>query len=110
VHKIQVDHAVNLEYAKVIEGLYTNEIHWENMNPGFINEVNLNKDIPYKGYYVFGESIHKPSDEQDFMVYLKTLDFVFSPVPPPSNEADRKKETLKYHYDICIIRDKRQRK
>jgi hypothetical protein len=107
VNKIHVDHVVNLEYAKIVEGLYTNEIHWENLNPNISHDVRLNKDIPYKGYYVFGETIHKPSDEQDYMIYLKTLDFVFKPTTPSKNEAEKKKDTLYYHYDICIIRDKR---
>lgn len=108
VNKIQVDHAVNLEYAKIIEGLYTNQIGFEKLNPGIVYEVTLGKEIPYKGSYVFGESIHKPSEEQDFMVYLKTLDFVFNPLNPSKDEEEQKKETLRYHYDICIIRDKRQ--
>ncbi len=105
INKIQLDHQVNLQYADIINRLYSNEIQWGDLNAGQPHEVNLSKDLPYKGTYVFGESIHKPSDEQPFMVYLKKLDFTFTPINPSKNEEDREKETLKYHYDITIIRD-----
>jgi hypothetical protein len=104
VSKIQLDHEVNLQYVDIVNRLYTNEINWSELSDGRAHEINL-KDIPYKGFYAFSETIHKPREDQPYMVYLKALDFTFFPSIPPKNEEDRKKETLKYHYDICVIKD-----
>lgn len=94
-----------MQYADIINRLYTNEIGWYDLNGGRTHEVTLSKDILYKGYYVFSETIHKPKEDQPNMVYLKALDFTFTPINPSKDEEERKKETLKYHYDICIIKD-----
>ncbi len=96
INKIELDHEVNLAYANLMTRLYANDISWDELNDSGQHEIKLGKDLPYKGYYVFGEIKHKPEEEQSRMVFLKTLDFIFT-------STDKKE--FKYHYNICVVRD-----
>ena len=101
VDKVELDHLVNLLYADFSEKMYKNEISWDQIagkqeheiDEHLLRRVGYTKKLPFKGTYRFGEVKHKPKPPQDFSVYLVTLDFTFSP------------EELKYHYEICVVRD-----
>lgn len=116
VHQVELDHAVNLIYADIIEKLYTNDISWNaiisktefEVDDSFLESANIEGKLPFKGTYRFGETIHKPKKDppdKPYWLYLLTLDLTFTPEYKVELDEDGKIPTFKYHYDIVVVRD-----
>lgn len=109
IHRIELDHVVNLLLADITERLYLNEIPWNDIanktvfqiEETELRRINYSRSLPFKGSYQFGETIHKPKGEAAYSLYLLTLDITFTPEPP----SKHKKEEYVYHYDIFLVRD-----
>ncbi len=108
IHKVDLDHLVNLAYADVTERLYRNEIPFFDLLGGrqfFIDDallkrVGMDNQLPYKGTYKFSEKIHKPRKDEPvaYSLYLINLDFKFEKEKPA-------KEVIDYHYKFFVVRD-----
>lgn len=93
VQQVELDHAVNLLYAQIVQDLYENKIPWETLQSKTPIPVEF-KDLPYKGEYVFGIVNFKPKKDPPapYSLYLYSLDFTFN-------------DSHKYHYEIFVVRD-----
>lgn len=117
VHRLELDHAVNLLYGKVMEKLYMNTISWADLtqttfpiDEGVLKEAQYDKPLYYTGSYNFTEHPprFKPKDPGPYSLYLYKLTFNFVPnelakEPSKIKETDR----IKYQYDVFVVRDLR---
>lgn len=117
-HKLELDHAVNLMYGKIIEKLYLNTISWNELthatfpvDEGFLTEIRYNKPFFYQGSYTFSEKppTFKPKDPTSpYFLYLYKLTFRFIPVElAKTPEKIKESDILKYHYTIFVVKDLR---
>lgn len=112
VRKVDLDHAVNLLYASVLEQLYVNSLGW---NEIFQASFPISKEelqpLGYEGSYNFNEvpPRFKPRDPNaPYALYLVTLTFNFLPVELSQAPDDvKQKNTLKYRYEVFVVRDRR---
>lgn len=117
IRKVDLDHVVNLLYASVLEQLYLNTIGWNDLmqNSFPIAKEDLQKlgypNVYYEGSYNFIEvkPRYKPTDvNADYALFLVTLTFNFIPSELAGKGADVKdKNTLKYRYEVFLVRDRR---
>ncbi len=118
IKQIELDHAINLLYAKILEKLYMNSIAWSDLDHRIfpidttvLNEIAFDHPLPYIGSYNFFEikPRFKPKKKHvPLSIYLYTLTFNFLPKEFEKSPADiKEKKTLKYQYDVFIIRDLR---
>lgn len=119
IRKIDLDHAVNLLYASVLEQLYMNSIGWNDLlNHAFpirkedLQRLGFTYGLGYEGSYQFHIIKRKPKDENDpYSLYL--LNLTFSLLPEElSKAADdvKEKNTVKYTYEVFVVRDRRPEK
>lgn len=119
IRKIDLDHAVNLLYASVLEQLYMNTIGWnELLHRPFpilkedLQRLGLSAALGYEGSYQFHVKEQKPKDENaPYKLYLFTLTFQLIP-DEFSKKADdiKEKNTLRYTYEVFVVRDRRPEK
>lgn len=110
IASIELDHAVQLLFARCLEQLYRGEIAWadiENESQFPIDEASYlaagyPKPLPFRGHYAFKEITHKPSEPQEKGIYLFELNFIFTPMHAPSTPHPA--PPLNYHYRLVIER------
>jgi hypothetical protein len=118
IREIELDHVVNLLYAKVLEKLYMNSISWNSLeqqvfpiDTALLNEIQFDRPLHYIGSYNFFEAKprFKPKKKgAPLSIYLYHLTFNFLPKEfEKSPEEIKKKKTIKYQYDVFIVRDLR---
>lgn len=119
IRKIDLDNAVNLLYASVLEQLYLNTIGWNELThrtfPIYkedLQRLGFGNALGYEGSYQFHEVRHKPNDENaPYFLYLFKLTFSFLPDELSKATDDvKEKNTLKYIYEVFVVRDKRPEK
>ncbi|MCE5317385.1 MAG: type II secretion system protein [Parachlamydia sp.] len=119
IRKIDLDHAVNLLYAFVLEQLYMNTIGWNELThrtfPIYkedLQRLGSGNVLGYEGSYQFHEVKHKPNDENaPYFLYLLTLTFNLVPSELSlATDEVKKNNTLKYSYEVFVVRDKRPEK
>ena len=112
IHKVEVDHLVNLVYADIVERMYKNKIPLNDVLTGrefpidetYLQELKYDKKLPYKGSYRFKEAKHK--GKEPYTLYLLELDFKFVPIEKKEVKEDEEVPgTLKYHYDLFVKHD-----
>lgn len=112
IRKIELDHAVNLFYASVLEQLFLNTIDWNELTQSSfpLSDQELQR-LRYEGSYNFieVEPRFKPRDPHaPYALYLVTLTFNFLPLElKKSSEEIQQKNLLKYRYEIFLVRDLR---
>jgi len=112
VHRIELDHVVNLIFADIVEQMYRNELSWNQVFEGtkeaitaeHLRRVQYEKSFPFKGEYWFEETDHKPLEDSLRKLYLLNLNLIF--VPETTKEKDPK--PLTYQYKLFVIRDLRE--
>lgn len=118
VKQIELDHAVNLLYAKILEKLYLNSIRWGDIesrvfsiDEPMLKEAGFNHSLHYIGSYNFFEEkpLFKPKKKgAPLSVHLLTLTFNFLPKEYENATDEIKKDkTLKYKYEVFVARDLR---
>lgn len=117
IRKVDLDHVVNLLYASVLEQLYLNTIGWNDLmqNTFPIAKEDVQKlgfpNVNYEGSYNFIEvkPRFKPNDvDANYSLFLVTLTFNFIPSELTAASAEVKKaNTLKYSYEVFLVRDRR---
>jgi len=108
VNTIELDHAVNLLYANVLQKLYLREISWADIENGkeipidenLLHASGVKKFLPFTGSYKFVEIKHKPPKQPEDSVYLYSLVFTFSPTL---------KKALPYVYKYQIVIERKQK-
>lgn len=116
IHKIELDHVVNLIYADIIERLYKNEISWADLtsersfpvDEALINRINWTKPIAYQGEYQFRIDKYKPKKQPaPYTLYLFDLSLSFFPMEIARSGTDQQKQEnqIKYEYKIFIERN-----
>jgi hypothetical protein len=118
IRKVELDHTVNLIYARVLEKLYANTIPWGELGQtvfpvdnALLNEIPYQKPFYFIGSYNFFEvpPRFKPKDPGDYSLYLYKLTFNFLPVEyAKASDEVKKKQALKYQYDVFVVRDLRK--
>lgn len=110
--KVELDHVVNLHYIEVLEKMYKNEeITWASVLNGIeftipqekISSDSYDRPLPFKGTYRFKVDNYKPKGDGGaaLTLYLIGLDYSFSPL----NQDPSEENTLRYHYDLFVVRD-----
>lgn len=108
IGKIEVDNAVNIFYAKIIEQLQQNQISWEAMEQGTVFPIDENfwgplrskKKIPFKGSYSLKITQSKKNDRYEVCL----VELHLNVTPPNQKKSFRKKENLTYTYKIFMTR------
>jgi hypothetical protein len=117
IHKVELDHVVNLLYGKILEKLYMNTINWNDLeqttfpvDAEILKEIQFDGSFYYTGSYNFFEKPprFKPKNQESYSLYLYRLTFNFIPIEfaKASNEV-KESNLIKYHYDIFVVRDLR---
>lgn len=105
IRTVQLDHFVNLFYAKITEQLYLNQIDWDTIVSG--REVLITQDqmkeligtpLPFQGKYFFKVKRFKPGGESLYRHYLLSLNFEFL-------KKGEKKNPLTFTYILFVVRD-----
>ncbi len=119
IRKVDLDHVVNQLYASVIEKLYLNQIGWNEL---MLNQFPVTKEelqkfgystlLNYEGSYNFNEvpPRFKPRDiNAPYSLYLVTLTLNFIPTElQMKSDEEKRAKTVKYQYEIFLVRDRRQ--
>ncbi len=116
--KIELDHSVNLIYAKILENLYMNTYLWSDLDhriyeidQELLKNSHIEEKLNYIGTYNFFEEKprFKPKDKSaPLTIYLYKLTLNFVPAEwAKSSLEERAKHTLKYQYDVFVVRDLR---
>lgn len=117
-HKLELDHAVNLLYGKVLEKLYMNTIPWNELaqtafpvDDALLHEIGYDKRLFYQGSYNFFDEPpkFKPKDPASpYSLYLYKLTFTFIPIElAKTPEKVKDTDKIKYRYDVFVVRDLR---
>jgi hypothetical protein len=116
VDKAELDHVVNLLYAKILENLYLNVFSWHELeqatfqvDSAMLEEIQFDKPFPFTGSFNFNETptLHKPKKLPAlYSLYLFKLTFHFlhNEYKNASDEI-KKKKTTNYTYDVFVVRD-----
>lgn len=115
VKQVQLDHAVNLLYTKLLEKLYLNQIPLEQLEdpkptpitPVLLQEALVEMPFPYEGSYSFGQEPprFKPKEgKAPFSFYLYKLLFNFHPLNKKRQQTHQTpKGTFTYEYQLFVI-------
>lgn len=104
VNTVELDHMVNLLYAKTLEKLYLNEIPWSTLegkkvvpiDADLVKDCGFGCPTPYSGTFQFIEIKHKPKTVKDVGLYLFLLKYEFK------KKGDTKGK--EYKYQVLIKR------
>lgn len=117
IRKIELDHVVNLLYAKVLEKLYLNSYSFGDLtvnqtvfdvDASFLSEIGYDKPLQFKGSFNFFETKpkYKPKKAAPYTLYLFKLTFHFLPVEFVNAPAEKKAaQMITYTYDVFLVRD-----
>ncbi len=111
--RMQLDHAVNLLYATVLEKLYLNKISWSDLTQTkfeitdqLIQEAHLEGLLTYPGNFTFTEINRRPLKLGDHNYFDFLLTFTFtSPELKHLNKKQVETSSLEYTYHVFITRD-----
>lgn len=102
--RIELDYAINEEYAKIIEQLYRQNIPWENIATSakvkiekYTLKASDGHPLPFEGHYTLSVPKKKPSEDKPFTVNLLKLSYKIKP-----QKSDGKE--ISYEYDIFLPR------
>jgi hypothetical protein len=114
IHKVELDHLVNLTFADIVERMYRNEIPWSRIVGGDIFEIDefdlqrmgYDRRLPFTGAYSFKVEHEKPTEESPKKLYLLSLRLSFVPLEGGrQSPVDKGKSALNYYYEIFAVRD-----
>ena len=126
IRKVDLDHVVNLLYAKILEKLYMNSIPWNDIeqtvfpvDAGLLGEIQYDKPLYFSGSYNFSEPwpvtdpkypypVFKPNTPGPYSLYLFKLTFNFLPQEfAKATDEVKQQNNIKYQYNVFVVRDQR---
>lgn len=111
ISTIELDHAVNLLYADMLEKLHKQEIPWQGIQEGTVfpidesayKRINYDKTLPFTGTFRFEDIKHKINEKEQWGVHLLKLIFTFVPTQQLTGaESEKKIKPLEYSYQVFV--------